>query len=169
MVLPRAAWADGAPVPSRMNRMSPIRYITVHHDGMDPFYGTDRASVSAHLESIRLLHRKKGWGDIGYHFAVDRAGRLWEARSLRYQGAHVKDHNFGNIGIVVLGNFEEQRPTTEQLEGVRRHIAMLMRAYNVPGNRVQSHQEWGARTVCPGTRLQAFLVKLRTNGGLRLF
>ena len=165
-VIARSAWARGAPVPLRMNRMSPIRHITVHHDGMDPFFATDPSSVSAHLEGIRRLHRRKGWGDIGYHFAVDPAGRVWEGRSLGWQGAHVKDHNPGNIGIVVLGNFEHQSPTEAQLAGFRRHVTMLMRVYHVPNSRVHTHQEWqGARTACPGASLQQSLQRIRGTGG----
>ena len=167
-VIARSAWARGEPVPLRMNRMSLIRYITVHHDGMDPFFATDPPSVSAHLEGIRRLHRRKGWGDIGYHFAVDPAGRVWEGRSLGWQGAHVKDHNPGNIGIVVLGNFEHQSPSEAQLDGVRRHITMLMRVYNVPRTRVHTHREWqGANTACPGARLQQSLERMRLTGGFK--
>ncbi len=163
-VLPRSAWAHGQPVPTRMNHMSPIRFITVHHDGMDPFFATDRATVAAHLEGIRRLHRGKGWGDIGYHFAVDRAGRVWEARPLNWQGAHVKDHNPGNIGIVVLGNFDQQRPSAAQLDGVCLHVSTLMRVYNVPLDRVHTHQEWGSPTACPGNTLQRSLLRLRSTG-----
>ena len=163
-LLPRSAWAHGRPVPTRMNRMSSIRFITLHHDGMDPFFATDRATVAAHLEGIRRLHRRKGWGDIGYHFAVDRAGRVWEARPLNWQGAHVKDHNPGNIGIVVLGNFEQQQPSAAQLNGVCLHVSTLMRVYNVPLNRVHTHQEWGSPTACPGNKLQQSLLRLRSTG-----
>ena len=165
-VLPRSAWAQGQPIATRMNPMSPIRFITVHHDGMDPFFATDRATVAAHLEQIRQLHRRKGWGDIGYHFAVDRAGRVWEGRPLDWQGAHVKDHNPGNIGVVVLGNFEQQQPTAAQLDGVRLHLSTLMRVYKVPLNRVHTHREWGAPTACPGNTLQRSLLQLRNAGGL---
>jgi hypothetical protein len=165
-VIARSAWAKGQPMPLRMNRMSPIRHITVHHDGMDPFFETDQSSVSAHLEGIRQLHQRKGWGDIGYHFAVDRAGRIWECRSMGWQGAHVKDHNPGNIGIVVLGNFEQQAPSDAQLAGVRQHVTMLMRVYNVPKSRVHTHQEWqGAKTACPGANLQHSLEQMRVTGG----
>ena len=166
-VLSRSLWARERPAPARMNRMTTIRYITVHHDGMDPFYGTDIQSVAAHLEQIRQLHRNKGWGDIGYHFAIDRAGRVWEGRPLLYQGAHVKDHNPGNIGVVALGNFETQMPSQPQLAALKRQLRVLMRAFAVPPARVHTHQEWqGAATACPGGRLQEFLETTRRNGGL---
>ena len=162
-ILPRSTWANGAPVPSLMQRMTPIRYITVHHDGMQPFFGRDRRTVAGHLETIRRLHRRRGWGDIGYHFAVDRAGRVWEARPLTYQGAHVKDHNPGNIGIVVLGNFEEQQPSPAQLAALQLQIRHLQSTYSVPTSRVRTHQEW-APTACPGTHLRSCLAQLRSNG-----
>jgi hypothetical protein len=150
-----------------MNRMTPIRYITVHHDGMDPFHDSARADVAAHLELIRQLHRRRGWGDIGYHFAVDPAGRVWEARPLSWQGAHVKDHNPGNIGIVVLGNFEVQALTSAQREALQSHLIVLMRTYNVPPSGVYTHQEWeGAATACPGEQLQHYMDTLRRRGGL---
>jgi N-acetylmuramoyl-L-alanine amidase-like protein len=161
-VLPRSAWSQGDPMTSHMDRMTAIQDITVHHDGMDPFRDTDRGDIAEHLESIRQLHRRKGWGDIGYHFAVDPAGRVWEARPLQYQGAHVKDHNPGNIGIVVLGNYELQYPSDQQLSGLRGLLVSLMSVYAVPVARVHSHREWGgAVTACPGRSLQDQFVRLR--------
>lgn len=166
-VRPRSSWAQGGSLPSLMNPMLPVRHITIHHDGMDPFFGTDARDVAAHLETIRLLHRRRGWGDIGYHFAIDRAGRVWEGRPLRWQGAHVKDHNAGNIGIVCLGNFDEQMPTVAQLNSVEKYLSRLMDVYGVSASRVHTHQEWqGAATACPGTRLQEYLTALRKSGRL---
>jgi hypothetical protein len=145
-----------------MDRMNPIRYITVHHDGMHPFYDTHQQDVATRIETIRQRHRGRGWGDIGYHFVVDPAGRVWEARPLAYQGAHVKDHNFANIGVVALGNFEEQSPSAAQLQALRRLLNRLMQLYDVPIERVLTHQEWpGAATACPGVNLQHYLQVMR--------
>ena len=167
IVLPRARWSNGAPKPSKMNRMTGIRSITVHHDGMDPFHRTEERAVAARIEIIRKRHRGKGWGDIGYHYVVDPAGRVWEARPLIYQGAHVKDHNVSNIGVVALGNFDEQTPSGLQREALRRLVNRLMRTYNIPPERVLTHQEWrGAVTACPGTRLQQYVEVVRRNGGM---
>lgn len=154
-VIVRTSWAKGDPVPSRMNRMTPIRYVTVHHDGMQPFYSESYAATAGRLESIRRAHRGKPepWGDIGYHYAVDRRGRVWACRPIMYQGAHVKNHNEGNIGIVCLGNFERQPPSPAQLEALRRHIAALKGMHGISDDRVRTHQEWAA-TLCPGRSLQ---------------
>ncbi|MCP3903458.1 MAG: N-acetylmuramoyl-L-alanine amidase [Planctomycetes bacterium] len=159
----RAEWATGAPVPALMDPMAPIRHVTIHHDGMQPFHGSDDRAAEGRLDAIRRAHRSKDWGDIGYHFAVDRAGNVWEARPLRYQGAHVKNCNEGNIGIVVLGNFDRQRPTDTQVEALRGQTSMLMRVYGVPPRNLRTHQEWAA-TRCPGRHLQQYMVGARSNG-----
>ena len=164
-VLARNKWARGGPIPQRMNRMSPIRYITIHHDGMAPFFEIDQTSTAARIEAIRRAHRGRGWGDIGYHFVVDRAGRVWEARPISYQGAHVKDHNHANIGVVALGNFDQQQPSRAQLNTVQHLLGELMSSYRVPTSRVRTHQEWAA-TACPGRFLQDYMVTSRQLGRL---
>ncbi len=161
-LVPRAYWAMGQPVASRMDRMTTIRYITVHHDGMDSFRDTRRQASADRIELIRRRHRARGWGDIGYHFVVYRGGGVWEGRPLIYQGAHVKDHNPGNVGLVLLGNFDEHAPRPAQLKALRSHLGALMETYHIPAKGVQTHQEWpGARTACPGRNLQRYLNSLR--------
>jgi hypothetical protein len=161
-VIPRAQWATGGPVPALMNRMLPIQHITIHHDGLEPFYAADQRGTAWRLDLIRRAHRNKGWGDVGYHLAVDREGRVWQGRALNWQGAHVKDHNEGNIGVVALGNFDRQSPTPAQLASLDKCVGWLMNRYKVPVSRVHTHQEWaGAKTACPGVNLQRHMNAVR--------
>jgi hypothetical protein len=163
-VLARARWAKAGPDLKNLNRMAPVRYITIHHDGMSVFTGSTDQATAARIELIRTSHRQnRGWADIGYHFIVDRNGKVWEGRSIDWQGAHVKDHNEGNIGILALGNFDVQSPTSAQVEGVRKHVVAVMKAYNVPASRVKTHQEW-APTACPGRNMQSQIARLRSGG-----
>ncbi len=159
----RKRWASGAPVGALMDPMLPVRRVTLHHDGMNAFTSTSERAGAARVDAIRRSHRGKGWGDIGYHFAVDRAGRVWEGRPLRWQGAHVKDQNEHNIGVVALGNFEQQGPTEAQLGGVQRVISELVNAYGISGANLRSHQEL-AVTLCPGRNLQASYAAMRGRG-----
>lgn len=151
-----------------MNPMLPVRYVTVHHDGLDRLEsGTAEAAMADRIELYRVGHRARGWGDIGYHFVIDRSGAVWEARSLRYQGAHVKDRNEGNVGVLVMGNFEVQTPTRAQMSSLQTHLYAVCAYFTVPWTRVFSHREWpGAQTLCPGRNLQREFVTLR-NGELR--
>ncbi|MDG1137205.1 MAG: peptidoglycan recognition family protein [Phycisphaerales bacterium] len=159
----RGNWAKGQPIPRHMNRMLPVRYITIHHDGMNAFTSTTKSSAASRLETIRKSHlRRDGgrWGDIGYHFAIDPAGRLWQARPLTWQGAHVRAKNEGNIGVVVLGNYERQSVNRAQLAAVSSTLQSLMKKYKVPMSKVRTHQEWAA-TACPGRSLQQAMVGIR--------
>ena len=161
-VMDRELWCRGECVPAKMNPMLPPRYITVHHDGMSPFLSTDQSSSSARIEMIRNGHRAKDWGDIGYHYVVDRGGRVWEGREMKWQGAHVKNENEGNIGVCCLGNFDEQSPSDAQLQACQQIVSCLMGKYGIPVSRVKTHQEWpSAHTACPGRSLQREMVVMR--------
>ncbi len=163
-VLPRSAWASAGVIPARMNRMLPVNRITIHHDGMPPISLRSRGDVAARIDLIRASHHQRGWGDIGYHFVVDPAGNVWEGRPLSWQGAHVGSQNEGNLGVLVLGNFEEQRPTGQQVGALDNFVVDLMSRYRVGVNRVHTHREL-ARTECPGRNLQPHLNVARAPGG----
>jgi hypothetical protein len=163
---PRSQWARGEPQAVLMNRMKPVRSITVHHDGMPPVGLASTAAVAGRIELIRAGHRARGWGDIGYHLVIDPLGNAWQGRPLIWQGAHVKNRNEGNIGILVLGNFEISRPTEPQLDSLVRNLEILGRFYRVPTRSIYTHQEWpGASTLCPGRNLQARMSGVRRSVG----
>lgn len=171
-VLPRSTWTSrGVVAANGINPMNGVRRITIHHDGMDPFVSINPQDSIARLNSIRSAHlnrRPKPFADIGYHYVIDPAGRVWEARDIRYQGAHVQDNNENNLGIMVMGNFDQQRPTPAALSSLDRFVAAQMRTHRVPVNRVFTHREINP-TACPGSNLQAYMVATRSNrGNLRL-
>ena len=165
---PRAAWAPAGDVPNikDMDRMLPPKYITIHHDGMTPFWGVTDLDARLRLEWIRNGHRGKGWSDIGYHYIVDRSGVVWQGRDVtKWQGAHVKNRNENNIGVMCMGNFMLQRPSAAQIAGLNRTVAQLQRVYQIPTSSVKTHKEWpGAQTLCPGTQLQSKVLALRKSG-----
>ncbi|MSR40400.1 MAG: N-acetylmuramoyl-L-alanine amidase [Phycisphaerales bacterium] len=160
---PRGLWAKGAPEIALMNPMLPVTSITVHHDGLDKLVtGTGTQEMADRIDLYRVGHRAKGWGDIGYHLIIDRSGALWQGRSIRFQGAHVKNRNEGNIGVLVMGNFQIQQPTKAQLTTLTRVLTDLRMQYHVAKPRIYSHREWkGAATSCPGDKLQLAFAKIR--------
>ncbi|MEY4534783.1 MAG: hypothetical protein RLZZ246_1101 [Planctomycetota bacterium] len=163
-VIPRARWARGNPDGSDLNKMIvPIKWVTIHHDGLDsPMTETSMDASAARIEWIRCGHRGRGFSDIGYHYVIDRDGRVWEGRNLRWQGAHVSKHNEQNIGILVMGNFDIQRPSQQQLDGMQKWVSTLLKRYRLEDGRVRTHGEWpGAKTACPGKHLQAAVANIR--------
>jgi len=142
--------------------MGTIKFVTVHHDAtlIDT---TDERSTASRIEGHRRFHvQERGWADIGYHFIVDRQGRVWEGRSLRLQGAHVENRNPGNVGVVLMGDFDRQQPTSAQYDAMRRHVQALMARYKVSARNVLTHREWsGSSTACPGRNLQSRIADAR--------
>lgn len=163
-VIARSRWTRSGPVGSRVNPMGRIDRITLHHEGWTPVHFTDARATADRLETVRGIHvDQRGWGDLGYHFVIDRAGRVWEGRDVRFQGAHVKNHNEHNLGVMVLGNFERQRPSSAQLQAIVRVVRGLSQRYRIPSHRVYTHQELNP-TACPGRSLQPRIASLRAAG-----
>lgn len=163
--IPRSSWAKGQPVPTLMNRMLPIRRITVHHDAAGVFTDTRESATAARLESIRRGHRGRGFGDIGYHLLIDPAGRVWEGRPIAWQGAHVGGQNQNNLGICVMGHYSQQSPNSAQQSALASVLGSAMRDHRLAVSSVHTHREL-APTACPGTHLQRVMDSLRVRGGV---
>jgi hypothetical protein len=161
--IPRARWTSASPLMGEINPMNGIHRITLHHEGWTSVDFADAAQTARRLDGIRGAHRGRGWADIGYHYVVDRAGRVWEGRNTKFQGAHVKENNEHNLGIMCLGNFDIQQPTDAQLSSMRDAVRYFRQKYNVATKMVMTHQEINP-TSCPGRALQPRIVAMRHNG-----
>jgi N-acetyl-anhydromuramyl-L-alanine amidase AmpD len=161
-VMPRSAWAPYPPIRKRLVPMKRIRKITVHHEGSRVNTSMSRWNVAADLKDIRRVHlRVMHAGDIGYHYIIDRAGRIWEGRPRCYQGAHCGGSaNIENLGIMLLGNFDLQRPSAQQIATLDRFLRHEMNRYSVPMKRVFTHRELKP-TRCPGRHLQFHMNRFR--------
>ncbi len=165
-VIARSQWTRmGVARPSEINPMNGISRITIHHDGMNAFTSQQRDDAARRLEQVRMSHAAvRGWADIGYHYIIDPAGRVWEGRNIRYQGAHVKDQNEHNLGIMCMGNYNLQKPTSLMLATLDSFVASQMRQYGVSMANVRTHRE-RAPTECPGNAMQAYINQTRARGG----
>lgn len=166
-VMPRSAWVRGAPPRMQFSKpMRGVQRITVHHDALNTQGGRGQAWSIERLNSIRRSHMGRGseWVDIGYHYIIDPDGRVWEGRPLAIEGAHVAATNDHNLGIMCMGNFDEQRPGLAQLNTLDEFVAMQMRIHRVPITRVYTHQEL-KQTACPGRNLQRYMLQTRSRSG----
>lgn len=163
-VIARSNWTRQSVIRSLANPMNGVNRITIHHDAIPSQSLRTQSDAVARLNSVRQSHLKEGWADIGYHYVIDPQGRVWEGRPLTFQGAHVKDHNEHNIGVMCMGNFEQQRPTSNQIASLDGFVAVLMRRHRIPVNRVYTHQEI-MKTLCPGRNLQGYMLATRGRGG----
>lgn len=162
-VIPRRSWTRYGTINGRANPMRGVSRITIHHEGSanNPVYFTDAPSTRRRLEQVRQQHVQRGWADIGYHYVIDRGGNVYQGRPVSYQGAHVRDNNEHNIGVMVLGNFDIQTPSKQQLAVLPKLISELRRKYKVRDRSILTHREINP-TQCPGRHLQSQVAVMRT-------
>ena len=130
-VIPRAAWgadeslrfdAGGAEIWER--EYFPIQKLVVHHTAM----GDGDPDPAATVRAIYYYHAiTQKWGDIGYNFLIDAAGRVYEGRFSRDYGGvspsgddvrglgvvagHARAYNAGSVGVALLGTFDTRAAT----------------------------------------------------------
>ena len=157
----RADWTDEKPRTWLLREAGSFDRLTVHHTGLSVNKHTIKNAVINDLQNIMTGHVEKHYADIGYHLLVDYAGRVWEGRSMAYEGAHVAGQNERNIAVTLLGNFEEQRASDLQIAAMAQLIEALRKQYDIKPHRVYGHRDLGP-SVCPGKNVYPHIEKLKT-------
>ena len=122
--------------------------IVIHHS----------ATAVGGAASFDRTHRAKGEAGVGYHFVIGNGtdtgdGALETTFRWREQrdGAHAKGWDAQSVGICLVGNFEDARPSPAQMRMLVLLVKHLRARYGIPGERVMAHSAVNA-TKCPGAR-----------------
>jgi hypothetical protein len=128
---------------------------------------------AARLRQIQSFHMDtRGWCDVGYTFLVTEDGTVWEARPMRFLGAHVGSNNTGNIGMSFVGCFHASgcgglggtTPPEAMVDGAANVLGLLAKNHNiaVTSTSLKGHRDHaGAQTSCPGDYLHNRLNDIR--------
>lgn len=99
------------------------------------------------------------WGDIPYHFFVNKNGAVAEGRELRFAAGSntiYKTPIENHITVVLDGNFEASEPTPSQLRALTNLLERLAKQYNIRLGNISSHKSVAVEdtpTICPGEKL----------------
>lgn len=136
----------------RLRSWDTIRYIVFHHSVTKPTNNS-----KADVDYIAELHRRRGWGGIGYHFVITSDGMVWYVGDISVQRANVADKNHLVIGICMVGDFTASNPTDEQILSAHdlakyliNDVPVLVNVKREGWKAVVGHKELQA-TQCPGT------------------
>ena len=136
--------------------------LTMHHTaGRKPTTGEEAVQEMRFIQDFHMNGR--GWMDVGYHFVVSPTGQVFEGRPEGVVGAHVLNHNTGNLGVSFMGNYHppaSDQPTAEALSAFTALGRRLVADYKIPAAQIQAHRDLGS-TDCPGDILYAKLPELR--------
>lgn len=152
-----------------------MRKFVVHHTGEVTDETRDPMEL---MRAIYYYHTiTRGWGDIGYHYVIDKQGNIYEGRAggAEIVGAHTALYNIGSVGISLMGNFQYEQPTQNQLkvltlvladhanrfkiDPIARSYWLGSNTYNVSGHNEVARQGYG--TACPGKNLSVLLPDIR--------
>ncbi|MFD9372481.1 peptidoglycan recognition protein [Streptomyces sp. NPDC060020] len=164
-----------------------VKAAFVHHSASGNNYACKDAP--AVLRSLYRYHViSSGWRDLGYNFAVDKCGTVYEGRaggvSKAVLGAHTMGFNTNSMGVVVLGTYTSAAPPAVAVDAVARLTAWKLGLFgrdprgkttltsgggnrypkgkNVSMNVISGHRD-GFATECPGKKLYGKLPTTRTN------
>ncbi len=139
---------------------SVLNTIVVHHS----------AILNAGPVEIQSLHMdRRGFADVAYHFLIDSDGTIFEGREINIRGAHVQGFNTGSVGIVLLGNFNDEQPVESQLNSLRGLVDYLRYTYGI--RYLAGHKDYPGQssdgTECPGDNLYPLLPDLARELGMK--
>jgi N-acetylmuramoyl-L-alanine amidase len=170
--------------------------IVVHHTAIDDGSG----NWARQVRDIYEWETATGYRDIAYHFLVDPNGTVYEGRWARdypahvvpdaqdgrgrsVRGGHTRGHNPRTIGIALLGNYTQSRPSTAALDALFALLVWKCGRWNIDPvgaspyvdtrsatqtfPNIVGHGQVRA-TECPGLHLDALLPDLRTRTADRL-
>ena len=122
-----------------------ILQIIIHHS----------ASTIHTAEDFARWHIQRGWPGIGYHFVIEKDGRILQTNPLTNISYGASGENTKSIHIVLSGNFDVEQPTKAQLNSLEKLIPHLEQQLN-RNLSVSGHKDHG-QTACPGAYLYAQL------------
>lgn len=148
-------------------RINKPEYIIVHHIGgsdAEPLADTSDQT----FEDVNAWHRisprvwlgklsSLGYA-IGYHYFIDKQGKLTQGRADSDEGAHCVGYNLKSIGICMAGNFDRTLPNFNQTEALIKIVKEKMKQYNIPLDKVVPHRTFANKT-CYGRNLSDIWLK----------
>lgn len=166
VTITRAQWGANPPIGNYIPH-TPYR-MTQHHTAGRRVQTLQEGI--AEMQFIQDFHQNgRGWQDIGYHFLIDDAGRIYDGVPPDYRGTHVGNNNTGNVGISYMGNLElpGEYPTPAALDSVTTMWSWLAWHYTMTPDLLFGHRDYNS-TDCPGSNLYVRLPDLRTGVRARI-
>lgn len=137
--------------------MNNPRYIIVHHSGgsdADPLADSSNFTFKEcnelHKQSFNFISSLGYY--VGYHYFIEKSGKLYQARKDTDAGAHTVGKNNESIGICLAGNFDATLPTEEQKNTLKNLSQQLCERYGIPEQNIVPHRKFAVKT-CYGNKL----------------
>lgn len=138
----------------------PVREIVVHCSATLPDWMAGK-TIAEKVAEIRRWHLANGWMDIGYHWVIDRDGKVLAGRAETAVGAGVAGHNSGVIHVCLIGGHGSAETDSFSDHFTRAQDVTLRQMIDAISSRTQiervsGHNEYAAK-ACPGFNVPAWM------------
>lgn len=152
-IVPRSEWNA---LEARPYKTQTPKRFTIHHSAVTFDRTRDAAQHIANTQRWGM-GEARNWADIPYHFIIAPDGVIFEGRDPRTEGeSNTSYDTSGHLQINLLGNFNEQEPTAEQIESLVQLIAWAHTEFDIPTATIMAHRDF-APTACPGEALYRYV------------
>jgi hypothetical protein len=180
----RSDWAASKNRSANMKDDWNYTMIAIHHAGRSMSCGP----AALQLQDVQHFQmHEEGFDDIGYHYAIDCMGNVFEGRDVRFQGQHLKHYNTGAIGIVLLENltvpgegtgiesqftklfFSMPEAPESQIASAKKLVLVLSEFFPIKilgGHREFPYQH-EKNKICPGNVGMGVVINMRKVTGLK--
>lgn len=130
-----------------------VRFIVLHCSASPP-------SAKVNAATIDRWHRERGFRKIGYHFVINRDGKVETGREQFEIGAHAENYNAVSVGICLVGgvndkNEPEDNFTQAQWKALERVVRQQTNVF--PQAKVLGHRDLpNVRKACPSFDAKAW-------------
>lgn len=136
-IVPRSVWdPDGTCRPSKpAPRVTGDVHRAIVHHTVRPRRHPRRAGPAVVRRLCRSHVHDRGFRDIGYHFLIDRYGRVYEGRAGGTRrplvGAHAEGHNDATFGVALIGNYQLDDVPDAAMDALHRLLAWKLGLHGV--------------------------------------
>ena len=140
-----------------------IQKLVVHHSASN--------IVTTKKADIERWHKQRGFSQIGYHKIIEGNGNIVNGRPETTQGAHAKGANQASLGVCVIGDFEKDVPSSDQIAGLVSVLTDWCKKHKLDTTSIYGHYNvlgGSTKTICPGKNLISRLPIVKQKVALNL-
>ncbi|MET9888282.1 peptidoglycan recognition protein [Streptomyces sp. NPDC006430] len=146
---------------------STVKAAFVHHSASGNNYACK--DTPAVLRSMYRYHVvSSGWRDLGYNFAVDKCGTVYEGRAggvaKAVQGAHTMGFNTDSMGIAVIGSYTTTAPPAAAVKAVAQLTAWKLGLFDRDPRATTTLKSGGANLFAKGTNVKLHVISGHRDG-----
>ena len=120
--------------------MNKPEYLIIHTEASPISTDAPRFDVVNQYHRQRLFDRSSLGFYVGYHYFIEKAGKILQSRADIDEGMHTVGYNLKSLGICLAGNGDMELPTLAQTETLKKLINEKAKQYNIPKNKILPHR-----------------------------